>query len=94
MNVLNNNECMKIIAKKLTDIFGNDYLRENFDRTIVGFSEQLNNANEYMVFVGIKTKQDCPWLPANDKGWTVYAVIRIDRLTGDIVDLQYQNEAA
>ena len=71
--------------RKVISIFGLDYLQKN--KKITAFGMGYNNLYNY--FVGIKSTTHLPDRPCTDKGWVVYADIRINANTGDIEKCEY-----
>ena len=85
--MLTEKQLAKIATNAIRDIFGAEYLRNNRTGSILGHG--MVDDDTFMVFIGIKDKNDLPKHMANPKGWTVYADVRINANTGDIIHKEY-----
>lgn len=83
-------ECRKIAANKVKELFGEAYLQENKDKVCIAVSE--NNDERFFLFLGVKTSRDCPDMQPNDIGWCVYAGIYVYRENGNVFVKDYQTE--
>lgn len=82
-------ECRKIAAKKVKELFGESYLQENKNKVCITVSE---NDERFFLFLGFKTSRDCPNMEPNDIGWCVYAEIYVNRENGNVFVKDYQTE--
>lgn len=83
-------QLVKTGVETVRTIFEPEYLRDNRVGTLVGHG--MVDDNTFMLFIGIKDKNDLPTHKASEKGWTVYAEIRIDATTGRVISRDYQTE--
>lgn len=90
--MLSNSECAVIAARKTQEIFGREYLLNNREHMCSALGEKIDN--KYMAFLGIKTKDDCPHMQPNKQGWTVFAEVYVDKVTGEVTVADYQTEVA
>lgn len=88
--MLNKRMLQKIATEELIKIYSKTYLQDNFENTLTGYS--MLSDGRYMFFAGIKTADDMPDHPADEKGWVVSAQIWLDQETGEVLDIQYTKE--
>ena len=84
-------EADRIAIKRIHQIFGLEYLKANREGSCTSrgyWPEQ----GESMLFVGIKDSNDLPNHVKSRKGWTVYAEIWVDTITGKIKREEYLTE--
>lgn len=77
--------------KRIQEIFGLDYLKANREGSCSSRG-YWPETGESMMFVGIKDSDDLPNHKKNRKGWTVYAEIWVDIVTGKIKREEYLTE--
>ena len=87
MTMLNEKELVTIATKKIIDIFGKPYLRENFANTCE--AKGMTKDNTFMFFLGFKGKKQLPDREAEKHGWVVFAEVLVDAITGKIVNVDY-----
>lgn len=80
-------ELKEIGRQKAIEIFGKDYL-ESINYEGINCCGMISD-NEFMYFYGAKTSDDLPGHHVNAKGWAVYADIRINIQTGEIISRDY-----
>lgn len=88
--MLADKELMKNACNELVNVFGRDYLRNNYEGTLEGHG--MIDDDTFMLFVGLKGSKDLPDRKANDKGWVVYGKVLLDAHTGHLKDLEYELE--
>ncbi|MBQ9401813.1 MAG: hypothetical protein IJU38_05545 [Clostridia bacterium] len=76
-------EAEKMAIRRIQEIFGLDYLRANRQGSCTSRG-YWPDSGESMMFIGIKDSKALPDHKKNRKGWTVYAEIWIDIITGKI----------
>lgn len=79
-----------ICANEIIDIFGEDYIRNNFDNSVIGTGYDTDET--YMYFMGFKSEREYNKGHKNHKGWTVYALVRVNSSSGKVVELDFQKE--
>ena len=89
--MLSERQSAKIAIDCVRGIFGSRYLQENRAGTCLTHG-YWPESNEYMLFLGIKDSRDLPNHPKTPKGWTVFAEVWIDTVTGTIKKMTYQTE--
>ncbi len=90
-SVLTKVEAEKVAIRRIQEIFGLDYLRANRQNSCTSRG-YWPDSGDSMMFIGIK---DCEALPnhkKNQKGWTVYAEIWVDIITGKIIREDFLTE--
>ena len=85
--MLNQQSLMKNACGELVKVFGKEYLRKNYERTLEGHG--MSDPDTFMLFVGLKDKDDLPDRKANEKGWVVYGKVLLDAHTGKLKDIEY-----
>lgn len=88
--MLDERSLKNIAYDELIKIYGKQYLRVNYDNTWI--CHGMLSDGRFMLFVGIKTEDDLPDLPADEKGWVVSANIWLDQKTGEVLDIRYTKE--
>lgn len=88
--MLSEKELITIATKKMIDIFGKPYLRENFTSTCE--AKGIVKDNIFMFFLGFKSKTQLPDREAESHGWVVYGEVLIDAITGTILGVDYALE--
>jgi len=88
--MLDQRTLQKLATNELIKIYGRKYLQDNFENTMTGHS--MLSDGRYMFFVGIKTQEDLPDHPADEKGWVVSANVWLDQETGKLLDIRYTME--
>ena len=89
--MLSEEQLIRRAMQEIVPIFGKPYLQKNFNK-ILRSDGIINEGREYMLFLGIKTRDDLPEKEANEKGWTVYGLVHIDTETGIRTKLEYAVE--
>ena len=84
-------EAERTAIKRIQEIFGLDYLRANREGTCTSRG-YWPDCGDSMMFVGIKDSKALPNHERNQKGWTVYAEIWVDIITGKIKKEEYLTE--
>lgn len=87
IDVLSTKELTKNACGELAKVFGKEYLRKNYENTLEGHG--LIGDSTFMMFVGLKSKEDLPDREANDKGWVVYGKVLLDANTGKMKNIEY-----
>lgn len=90
IDVLNMQDLMKKACAELANVFGREYLRKNHERTLEGHG--MVDPDTFMLFVGLKDRNDLPEREANEKGWVVYGRVLLDAHTGELKDIEYALE--
>lgn len=85
--MLNERTLMQRAMDKLIDLFGKEYLKNNYKNTCRAFG--MVDDQTFQLFVGIKDSDDLPNRKATDKGWVVYGKILLDANTGTIKNTEY-----
>ena len=88
--MLNTDELFKLAVNEAIEIFGKQYLQENYANTCRACG--IIAPDKYQFFIGIKGKTDLPERNCNDKGWVVYALIYLDAHTGKVIEKEYAIE--
>lgn len=83
-------ELMRIATGKLIDIFGKQYLRDNYTNTIKSYG--MLDDNIFALFVGIKSDDDLPGRKAERHGWVVYGQVNVNATTGKVLNTVYALE--
>ena len=84
-------EADRTAIKRIQEIFGLDYLKANREGSCTSRGYWPEHG-ESMMFVGIKDSEALPDHKSNRKGWTVYAEIWVDIVTGKIKREEYLTE--
>ena len=88
--MLSEKELVTIATKKMIEIFGKPYLRENFANTLE--AKGMVKDNIFMFFLGFKGKDAFPERKDEGHGWVVYGEVLLNALTGEITGLEYALE--
>mgnify|MGYP003300452194 CR=1 FL=1 len=88
--MMSEKELMRIATRKLMDIFGTQYLRDNYKNIIKSYGKIDDNI--YALFVGIKSIDDLPGRKAERHGWVVYGQVNVNATTGKVLDTVYALE--
>lgn len=88
--MLNEKDLMRIATRKLIDIFGKQYLRDNYTNIIKSYGMIDNNI--FGLFVGIKSDDDLPGRKAERHGWVVYGQVNVNATTGKVINSAYALE--
>ncbi len=64
---------------KMIDLYGMDYMKTKIKDLWVGRHEK---EDRFRFFYCLENQKDRPDLPANNKGWTVWATLDADKKTG------------
>lgn len=88
--MMSEKELMRIATRKLIDIFGKQYLRDNYTNTIKSYGKIDDNI--FALFVGIKSIDDLPKRKAERHGWVVYGQVNVNATTGKVLDTVYALE--
>ena len=85
--MLSTQECITIAGQKLIDLYGKEYMREHFFNDSVHSRGNLPG-DIFQFFCAFEGSKKRPDLTPNDKGWTVYATIHVNRNTGktEVID--------
>ena len=87
--MISQHDAIACTAERITEIFGKEYLRDNFKGKGT-FGVGVSSDNKHMiVFYGIKTVNDFPNSESTVDGWVVYADFRVNSETGQIDDEKY-----
>lgn len=88
--MLTDEQLAQIAIREIRSIFEPDYLRANRVGSVMAHG--MVDDDTYMLFVGIKDSHELPDHKASEKGWTVYADIRINANSGEVISRDYLNE--